>query len=91
MPGVVFRYYKPKYLKAGCSKKAKCKESLLLFLQDTEEDKHSTAMLFKKAVPDVKGDTRKVALAELLDDELAFDWERDTEGRSIVRFKPPST
>lgn len=73
MPGVVFKGYKPKHLKAGCSKKAKCKESLLLFLQDTTEDKLSTAMLFKKAVPDVKGDTRKVALKELLDDELTFD------------------
>jgi hypothetical protein len=82
MPGVKFVKYQGKHLKTKTTKKDQCKEVFHDQLNSSNEPKISTKKLFD-TMPKISRDTKKDALNELLDDTLAFEWEK--QGRSLVR------
>jgi hypothetical protein len=83
MPGVTFVNYKTKHLSAKTTKKGECKEAYLKHLSKFEGAEISSKKLYE-ITPNVSRDTKTDALDELLDDVLAFEWQR--KGRSLVRL-----
>jgi hypothetical protein len=83
MPGVKFVNFRTNHLKVKETKKDQCKLAFYNFLNEFEGNKVSTKAIYA-TVSNVSVDTKKMALEELLDDALAFEWQR--QGRSVVRI-----
>ncbi len=83
MPGVVFKDYKPKYLKSRSNEKDDCKKMIIATLDKCDTDKVSKTVVFK-ACSVFKSGTRKNAMNELLEDPILLGWSE--EERSLVRI-----
>ena len=83
MPKVKFKDHKAKHLSGKETKKDKCKAAFLDHLQRYQGDKISTKKLYA-IVTDASLDTKRVAMDELMDNELTFDWKK--ESKSLIRI-----
>jgi len=83
MPGVMFAKYQTKHLKVKETKTEICKIKFTDVLKGYGKDKISTKAIYA-TVSNIGVDTKRIALDELLDDVLAFEWQRHS--RSVVRI-----